>query len=283
MTDAQGSLYCFGLGYSALALARRMSQLGWTVGGSVRSAEKARRLCAEGIAADVFDGTGRIEAPSASHWLVSIPPVETGCPAALNLAGDVPDGVQLIYLSTTGVYGDLKGGWAFEWLDTAPANARSERRVLAETQWREMAGETILLRLPGIYGPARSAFSKLRDGTARSILKPGQVFSRIHVDDIVSALEAILAVRPEPGAYNLADDLPAPPQDVNAFAAELLGLPPPPEVDFDKADLSPMAASFYEECKRVPNSKLKAATGWRPLFPTYREGLAAVLEVETIA
>lgn len=283
MTDAQRSLYCFGLGYSALALARRMAELGWSVGGSVRSAEKVRRLRAEGIAADVFDGSGRVAPLAAAHWVVSIPPGEEGCPAALALDGPVPEGTQVIYLSTTGVYGDLDGGWAFDWLEPNPSSDRSARRVLAETQWREAAREALLLRLPGIYGPGRSAFSKLRDGSARSIIKPGQVFSRIHVDDIVGALEAIISARPRPGPYNLADDLPAPPQDVNAFAAELLGMPAPPEIDFDAANLSPMAASFYGECKRVPNSKLKAATGWRPLFPTYREGLAAVLDVETIA
>jgi nucleoside-diphosphate-sugar epimerase len=189
------------------------------------------------------------------------------------------------YLSTTGVYGDLGGGWAFEWSEPTPQSRRAKARALAEDQWRAATGGRVrIVRLPGIYGPGRSAFDRLREGTARRIVKPGQVFSRVHVDDIASGLLA-LHQRPEAaeqagGVFHLCDDEPAPPQDVIAHAAELLGMAPPPEIPIEEAGLSAMAASFYAECKRISNARTKAALNWRPKYPTYREGLAAILAGE---
>ncbi|OZB17865.1 MAG: NAD(P)-dependent oxidoreductase, partial [Hyphomonas sp. 34-62-18] len=152
----------------------------------------------------------------------------------------------------------------------------------AEGQWQALTGDKArLVRLPGIYGPGRSAFDRLREGTAQRIVKEGQVFSRVHVDDIASGLEALMHRPDVTGVFHLCDELPAPPQDVIAYAAELLGIAPPPEIAFEDADLSPMAASFYSECKRVSNARAKAALGWRPAYPTYREGLTAILASET--
>ena len=279
MTDMQDSLYCFGLGYSALRLARRLAGAGWQVGGSVRSAEKAQALRGEGIAADVWPG-GAVSVPGNAVWLVSVPPDEAGCPVA-QAFGERARDAAVIYLSTTGVYGDLGGNWAFEWSKPSPDNPRGARRWQAEQQWNSAAGRLASVRLPGIYGPGRSAFDRLGAGTARAIAKPGQVFSRVHVDDIAAGLEALLRCDIPAGVYHLCDDEPAPPQDVIAHAAQLLGLAPPPQLAFGDADLSPMARSFYAECKRISNARTKAQLGWRPAFPTYREGLAAILAAET--
>ncbi|MFZ4608081.1 MAG: NAD-dependent epimerase/dehydratase family protein, partial [Caulobacter sp.] len=188
-------------------------------------------------------------------------------------------------LSTTGVYGDREGRWVFE---AGPLNARSvesARRVSAERDWRQVGrgmGLTVTaFRLPGIYGPGRSALDRARDGTAHGIVKPGQMFSRIHVDDIAAGLAASIA-RPRAGAsYNLCDDEPAPSHEVNAYAARLLGLPAPALVPFDQAGLSPAAQRFWGENKRVSNALAKAELGWRPAYPTYREGLTAVLAAES--
>lgn len=279
MTDTQGSLYAFGLGYSALRLARRLVAEGWQVAGTVRSAQKADALGAEGISADVWPGSPP-DIPGDSVWLVSVPPDEAGCPVA-RAFGDRAGDTAVIYLSTTGVYGDLGGNWAFEWTPPAPGNPRGARRWQAEQQWQAAAGRLASVRLPGIYGPGRSALDRVRSGRARRIIKPGQVFSRIHVDDIAGGLQALLDRDIPAGVYHLCDDAPAPPQDVISHAADLLGAGEPPAVDFDSADLSAMARSFYSECKRVSNARTKAALGWRPQYPTYREGLAAILDAET--
>ena len=176
------------------------------------------------------------------------------------------------------MYGDLQGGWAFEWRNVAPASERSKRRVRAENQW--LGSGAHIFRLPGIYGPERSPFEKLRNGDATNVVKDGQVFSRIHVEDIARAILSSMA-RPNPGqTYNIADDAPAPPHLVTAFAGELLGIDPGPPVAFANADLSPMARSFYAECKRVPNARAKSELGWMPQYRTYREGLRATLEAE---
>lgn len=275
MTDAQRSLYCFGLGYSALQLAGRLRAMGWRVGGTVRGSEKAVSLRAQGIEADVFEGASA--PPPGSDWLVSTPPGEAGCPAFLKARQGACEARSITYLSTTGVYGDLGGGWAFEWSPLNPQSARAGYRVLAEDQWASAGRPLAIVRLPGIYGPGRSPLDKVREGKARRIIKPGQVFSRVHVDDIASGLEAILLYRAS-GVFHLTDDEPAPPENVTAFAAELLGLPVPPDEAFEAANLSPMAASFYAECKRVSNARAKAALGWRPASLTYREGLRSILE-----
>lgn len=279
MTDVQRSLYCFGLGYSALALARRLRGEGWRVGGTVRSADKAGALRKEGLAVDVWPD-GAPDVPAGSVWLVSVPPDAEGCPVARAFAAEAGE-AAVIYLSTTGVYGDRGGDWVFEWSLPAPDNPRGERRWRAEQQWAEAAGRLASVRLPGIYGPGRSAFDRLRAGTARRIVKPGQVFSRVHVDDIAGGLEALISRGVAAGVYHLCDDEPAPPQDVIAYAAGRLGVAVPPDTDFEAADLSAMARSFYSECKRVSNARTKAALGWRPLYPTYREGLDAILAAET--
>ncbi|WP_291077875.1 SDR family oxidoreductase [Hyphomonas sp.] len=281
MTDTTSLLFVFGLGYSASRLAERLKARGTTVAGTVRSEEKAAALRADGVRAEVWNGQGLPDIPDGAHWLVTLPPDEAGCPAARVATCAEPGAASVTYLSTTGVYGDLGGGWAMEWSPVNPGSDRARARVLAEQQWMDATdGAARIVRLPGIYGPGRSPFGKLREGKAHRAVKPGQIFSRVHVDDIARGLEALLDRPDLHGIFHLCDDLPAPPQDVTAFAADLLQMTPPPEVAFEAAGLSAMAKSFYAECKRVSNARAKAALGWRPLYPTYREGLRAVLAAE---
>ncbi len=284
MTSSPSLLFVFGLGYSALQLARGLVQRGWAVQGTVRGLEKAAALRDEGIGAQVWPGQGPLPVPPGAHWLITLPPDEDGCPAARAFAAHAGRAASVTYLSTTGVYGDLGGGWAFEWTAPAPGSQRARARLRAEAQWLEATGEAArIIRLPGIYGPGRSAFDRLRAGEAVRIIKPGQVFSRVHVEDIAGGLAALLA-RPEArGIFHLCDDLPAPPQDVIADAATRLAMALPPEVPFESAELSPMARSFYVECKRVSNARAKAALGWRPRYPDYRAGHAALLAAEAAA
>lgn len=235
---------------------------------------------AAGVEAILWDDAAAVDQAivGAGHLLASLPPDAHGDPVldrhAAALAAASPRWVG--YLSTTGVYGDRAGGWVDEESAIDPATERGRRRAAAEAAWLAIGLPVHLLRLAGIYGPGRSALDRVRDGRARRIVKPGQVFSRIHVADIAQVLAASIA-RPRPGrAYNLADDMPAPPQDVIAFAADLLGAPPPPEVAFDEADLSPMARSFYAESKRVSNARIKSELGVQLLYPDYRAGLRAI-------
>jgi nucleoside-diphosphate-sugar epimerase len=272
-------LLTLGHGYSAGRLAATLP--GWRVLGTTRSAAGATALRADGIEPVDWDDAAAVGAAAraASHVLVSLPPGAEGDPALLRhgaaLAAARPDWVG--YLSTTGVYGDRQGGWVDEAAALAPVTERGRRRVAAEAAWAATGLPLHVFRLPGIYGPGRSAFDRLRDGTARRVVKPGQVFSRIHVDDLATVLAASIA-RPSPGrAYNVADDEPAPPQEVIAFAASLLGVPAPPEEDFAAADLSPMARSFYAESKRVANRRIKEELGVRLAYPDYRAGLRAIL------
>lgn len=279
-TVKPGTLIAFGLGYSAQALSQRLMQRDWQCIGTVRQAEKAERLMAAHPELTVFSGEENSALPEGAHWLISAPPGETGCPIFAKYSAQAKTAATITYLSTTGVYGDLEGGWAFEWSRLAPQSERAKRRVLAERQWQETGRPFRTVRLPGIYGPGRSLFDRLRAGTARRIVKPGQVFSRIHVDDIATGLEAMM-VRPAGlGVFHLCDDLPAPPQDVAAYAAHLLDMPAPPEIDFDTADLSPMGRSFYAECKRVSNARAKSALGWFPVYKDYKTGLKDILETE---
>ena len=228
---------------------------------------------------------------AADAWLISAPPGEDGCPGFVALAPLLTSRAArpgwIGYLSTTGVYGDRQGGWVFEQSSLSPGSQEGRRRVEAEAGWRDLAQARALklsvFRLPGIYGPGRSTLDRLRAGDARRMIKPGHVFSRIHVDDLASGLAASLATPERDGAYNLCDDEPAAPCDVATYAAGLLGVPPPPEAMFDPEQLSPMARRFWAESKRASNACAKAALGWRPLYPTYREGLAAVLAAETAA
>ncbi|MEV8468703.1 SDR family oxidoreductase [Fluviibacterium sp. DFM31] len=282
-------LFSFGHGYSARALSRLLRTEGWRITGTTRYAAKAEALRAEGIAPLVLPGDDSAPAlGTATHLLVSAGPSAAGDPAlaALRPALDAvaPALKWMGYLSTTGVYGDHAGGWVDEDTPLTPATKRGQLRVEAEAAWQAFAAETGLplhiFRLAGIYGPGRGPFAKVRAGTARQIIKPGQVFSRIHVDDIAQVLAASIA-RPNPGAiYNLCDDDPAPPQDVLAHAAHLLNLPEPPREDWDSAEMTPMARSFYAESKRVRNDRIKDELGVTLKYPDYRVGLAALLAEE---
>ncbi len=281
-------LLSLGHGYSAHALARLLLPRGWRVIGTTRSPGTAARLAAEGVEPVPFPPPPEtLEA--ATHLLTSIAPDADGDPALRAVGPAIAArgaGFAWVgYLSTTGVYGDHGGAWVDEDTPLNPATGRGQARVAAEAAWLALhAGHGVpvhLFRLAGIYGPGRGPFEKVRAGTARRIVKPGQVFSRIHVDDIAATLDASIA-RPNPGAaYNVCDDEPAPPEDVLAHAAALLGLPPPPEVAWEDAEMSPMARSFYAESKRCSNRRIREELGVRPAFPSYREGLAAVLAAES--
>jgi nucleoside-diphosphate-sugar epimerase len=283
MMVSQEKLFCFGLGYSAQVLAQRLSALGWIITGTSRDGNGGTLP---------FDRQHPLRGPGeemagTSHLLLSVPPDGDGDPVLASHGDDIAklkDLRWLGYLSTTGVYGDHGGGWVDEATPTAPAgqlNRRSQWRVAAEQAWLEWAAGLGLpmhiFRLAGIYGPGRSALDNLRQGKARRIIKPGHVFSRIHVDDLATVLQASMA-HPNPGAiYNVCDDEAAPPQDVIAHAAQLLGQTVPPDVPYDAADLSPMAASFYKDNKRVRNDRIKRELGVRLRYPNYRVGLAALL------
>jgi nucleoside-diphosphate-sugar epimerase len=280
-------LFVFGYGYTARALARRLVPKGWRVFVSVRDPSSIGPLAAEGVigmAADDADGLADALAGT-NALLITAPPDADGCPGLRTLVRQIaraeafPDWTG--YLSTTGVYGDRRGGWVFEESRLLAQSVEGARRVAAERDWLEVGrgmGLTVqLFRLPGIYGPGRSAFDRLRAGEARRFAAPGQVFSRIHVDDLAGGLEASIARPRAGGVYNLCDDEPAPNSEVIAYAAGLLGMPPPPEAPLDATALSPAAQRFYAESKRVSNSRAKAELGWRPIYPTYREGLAAIL------
>jgi nucleoside-diphosphate-sugar epimerase len=279
-------LFIFGLGYSATAFARAMRGKATWIGGSARSPEKAAALRAEGIDAFVFDGISRGEGiaealAATTHLVTSIAP-GAGDPVLALHREDISAAKNLRwigYLSTVGVYGDHGGAWIDEETPPRPARGRSTERLAAEQAWRDLAAEAgvplAIFRIAGIYGPGRNALVNLSQGRARRIVKPGQVFNRIHVDDIAAALIAAVA-RDAEGISNLADDEPAPPQDVVTFAADLMGVEPPPEMLFAEADLTPMARSFYGENKRVANSRLTQQLGIALRYPTYREGLSAL-------
>lgn len=281
-------LVIFGLGYSAGFFARAAQAAGWDVVGTVRSAEKAAALCRDGLATLVFDGLS-VSAPlaaavsEADAVLVSVQPGEDGDPVLAALSTQLSEAQSLRwigYLSTIGVYGDHGGAWIDETTECRATSVRSQLRVAIDEAWlgfgRRTGKSVQIFRLSGIYGPGRNAIVNLRAGTARRLVKPGQVFNRIHVDDIAGILLASL-VRPRNGAvYNVTDDEPAPPQDVVAFAAGLIGIEPPPEIPFDPQALSPMAASFYGENKRVSNALVKRELGYSLRYPTYREALRAL-------
>ena len=275
------TLLSLGHGYSAAALARLLLPQGWTVIGTTRSAEKAAVLRASGVEPLVWPGDLGPALARATHILASAGPDSAGDPflrAVPEIAGSGAEWVG--YLSTTAVYGDHQGGWVDEETPLTPASVRGRWRVAAEAEWLASGLPVHIFRLAGIYGPGRGPFAKVREGSARRIIKPGQVFSRTHVEDIAQVLEASIR-RPNPGAaYNVCDDDPAPPEDVLSEAARLLGLPEPPAVDFDVAEMTPMARSFYEESKRVRNDRIKRELGVTLLYPDYRTGLKALLEEE---
>jgi nucleoside-diphosphate-sugar epimerase len=282
-------LLSFGHGYSARRLARDLLAQGWRVIGTTRSEEKAAAIRAEGaeaIAGDLAPGPEiRAALDAATHLLISAGPDADGDPVLRALGEEIAARADRFawvgYLSTTGVYGDRGGAWIDETAERRPSTRRGTWRVAAEDGWlalhRAHGLPVHVFRLAGIYGPGRGPFEKVRRGEARRIVKPGQVFSRIHVDDIARVLRASID-RPDPGAaYNVCDDEPAPPQDVIAEAARLLGVAPPPEVPFEEAEMSPMARSFYSESKRTSNARLHEALGVELKFPDYRAGLRALL------
>jgi nucleoside-diphosphate-sugar epimerase len=285
MADLTPTLLCFGLGYSAEALALRLMARGWRIVGTSRKAEKRRELEAKGFVMHPFDRETPLPAKAfagVTHVLTSIAPDEAGDPV-LDCHLDALRACRLAwagYLGTTAVYGDRGGAWVDETTPIEPSLARADRRARAEAAWLASGLPVHIFRLAGIYGPGRNPFVNLKTGTARRIVKPGQVFSRIHVEDIATVLAASIE-RPNPGRlYNVCDDEPAPPQDVVAHAAELLGVTPPPEQAYATAALSPMARTFYQDNRRVRNDRIKTELGVRLAFPTYREGLLALLPVD---
>ena len=282
-------LFAFGLGFSAQELAGRLRSEGWEIAGTARNDAKIAQLCAAGYDVTRFSGTkDNPDLPqlleNTTHLLHSIPPGPDGDPVLACYRDEIAKlgSLEWIgYLSTVGVYGDQQGRWVDEETTPKPNSARTEARVKAEQAWldfgKEIGVPVQVFRLAGIYGPGRSVFDKLRAGTARRINKGGQVFSRIHVADIASVLEASIA-RPRASAiYNVADDEPAAPGDVVAYAAEMIGATPPPEIAFEDADLTPMARSFYEGSRRIGNALIKSELGVALRYPTYREGLASLL------
>ncbi|MBT8412883.1 MAG: SDR family oxidoreductase [Boseongicola sp.] len=277
------TLLSIGHGYSAKALAKRLLPKGWRIIGTTRSPEKAAALKETGIEAMVWPG-GKLPLGEVSHVLTSVSPGSDGDPVLAAQGAEIAGASHLKwvgYLSTTGVYGDHQGDWVDEDTALTPSTERGIARVEAEAAWAALGVPLHIFRLAGIYGPGRGPFSKVRSGNARRIIKEGQVFSRTHVDDIAQVLEASID-RPNPGrAYNVCDDDPAQPQDVIAYAAQLLGMPVPDAVSFEDAELSAMARSFYSESKRVRNDRIKDELGVDLIYPDYRAGLRALLERET--
>lgn len=283
-------LLAIGLGYSATELAGRLARKGWRISGTATALAGTEAGRALGYDMQVFNGT----APSASivqtlatvtHLVLSAPPDADGDPVFRHHARDLAAAPLLTwigYLSTIGVYGNHDGAWVDETIPATPASERSRRRLVAETQWLEFAklnGKIAkIFRLAGIYGPGRSAIDNIRDGSARRVVKPGQVFNRTHVADIATVLEAAISGNGRHTIYNVTDDEPAPPQDVIAFAAQLMGVAAPQELAFEDAALTPMGVSFFSENKRVRNQRIKSDLGVTLRYPTYREGLAALLK-----
>lgn len=289
MTDSRNRLFCFGLGYSARALAAGLIARGWSVAGTHRARES---VAAPGVEALTFDTERPLDEPGralagTTHLLTSVPPGEDGDPVLARHAGDIAaiQGLRWIgYLSATSVYGDRGGAWVDESAVLSPTSARGRRRVAAEQAWLELGrahGIPVhVFRLSGIYGPGRSALDQVRAGAARRIDKPGHLFSRIHVDDIARVLRASMA-SPDAGAvYNVCDDEPASSADVTAYACQLLRVDPPPLVPFEEAAraFSPMARSFWADNRRVSNAKMHAELGVTLRYPSYREGLKAIAD-----
>ncbi|MDH4982595.1 SDR family oxidoreductase [Hyphomicrobium sp. D-2] len=288
MSRANGHLVCLGLGYSAGRIAQRLAVDGWRISGTARTPAGVDAIAASGYDAFLFDGTQPNAAlgaalRDATHILLSAPPGPDGDPLLVQHRSDLehaPNLKWIGYLSTLGVYGNSDGEWIDETTPPRATSARGQRRIASEAEWlafgKRIGATAQVFRLAGIYGPGRSAIERMREGTAHRIIKPGQVFNRIHVDDIA----AVVCAAMERGAhdiYNVADGEPSPPQDVITYAAELLQMPPPPEVPFEEADLSPMAISFYADNRRVSNQRIREALGVELKYPNYREGLRAIV------
>ena len=287
-------LICFGFGYCAEHFVAEFGDKFERIVGTVRGAERAAVLNAYKagpLEAILFDGAHampelRDAIAQAGYLLLSIPPGDDGDPALAMFGDDLAAAKNLrsiVYLSTVGVYGDHGGGWVDEQTPAAPVSARSRRRLAAEHAWQELGARrgvaVAVLRLAGIYGPGQNALLQIARSKARRIVKPGQIFNHIHVGDIAQAIDAAFTHRAS-GVFNVADDEPAAPADPTVFAAQLLNRTPPPEEKFEDAAalMSPMALSFWQECRRVKNDKLKRALGVTLRYPTYREGLRALSE-----
>jgi nucleoside-diphosphate-sugar epimerase len=281
-------LLVFGFGYSADFVVRKLAAQGWTAAATVRQPAKAEDLERRGIAAHVFpqqEAASRLQQDIlvSDAVLVSIPPMQIGDLVLSSVASALAASrtIKWIgYLSTVGVYGDRNGAWVDEQTPIAPSEARSALRADVERAWLSFGNVTRIpvhvFRLSGIYGPGRNQLVQVRQGKARQVIKAGQVFNRVHVEDIANAITASIA-RPSPGTvYNVTDDEPAPPQDVICYAAKLCSLPAPPEVSFEDANLSPMARSFFSECKRVSNARLRRDLRVDLSYPNYRDGLTAL-------
>ena len=278
------NLFIFGIGFSGFEIAKSAIAAGMAVAGTTRSSEKAARLNEAGIESFLFDG-GALDSAlaarlsSVTHLVISVAPGAAGDPVLKALGGGLTPMMPALewigYLSTVGVYGDHGGAWVDEETVCRPVSARSVERLNAEASWRAAADAAdkplAILRLSGIYGPGRNSFVNLEDRSAKRIIKPGQYFNRIHVADIAGAAMMLAWQRAE-GLFNVTDDEPAPPQDVVAYAAQLMGIAPPPETPYAEAEMSAMARSFYGEVKRVSNAKLRAA-GYQFIHPNYRVAL----------
>ncbi len=284
------TLLVFGYGYTARVIGHDLLQAGWRVIGTTRSADKAAEMRADGIEAVIWPGDDIQPAlDAATHLLISTAPNEGGDPVLAELGDEIARRAGQFawvgYLSTTAVYGNRDGDWVDEAAELRPATRRGELRVAAERAWLDLFEATALpvhvFRLAGIYGPGRGPFAKVRAGTARRIMKKGQVFSRTHVEDISQVVRASIDA-PDPGAvYNVCDNDPAPPQEVIAEAARMLGLPLPEAVDFETAEMTAMARSFYAESKRVSNRRIIEELGITLKYPDYRSGLRALLATES--
>jgi nucleoside-diphosphate-sugar epimerase len=273
-------LLSIGHGFSASVLGAHLIKDGWTVYGTTRSVEKAKKLNNDGVNSIIWPGTNLTPyIQKATHILTSVSPNSQGDPVLDQynevFSKNTFDWVG--YLSTTGVYGNHNGGWVDENSPLKPTTTRGQLREEAEFAWSKLNVNLHIFRLAGIYGPGRGPFSKVRNGTARRIIKEGQLFSRIHVDDIAQVLLASIKYPRQGAIYNVCDDIPAPPEDVIAYAAELLGMPIPLAVDYNEADMTPMARSFYAENKRVRNDLIKEELGIELKFPDYKTGLQSLL------
>ena len=286
-------LFIFGFGFTARALADVVDPSAFHISATSRSPDGAAAITKSGHQGFVFSGADQPGSDlkhalsSATHILSSVPPGTTHDPVLEELSETIADAANLKwlgYLSTIGVYGDHQGEWIDEAMPATPQSERSKRRLVAEQAWQALAQKCgvplSIFRLAGIYGPGRSAIDRIRAGSARCIIKPGQVFNRIHVSDAARVIAASLDAPEKDGVYNLTDDLPAPPQDIITYAADLLKAPPPPQVSLEDANLSAMAESFYSENKRVRNQRIKDDLGITLQFPTYKHGLKAIAKHE---
>lgn len=280
----KNSLFCFGLGFAAQALAKRLHSQEWNISGTCRAKDKENS--SKELSVFPFDGTDPTEEicnalSKATHLLISIPPQPSGDVVLQNFSSQISECKNLKwigYISSTGVYGDTQGKWVDESSPLQPETELNVRRVEAENDWLKIA-PVMIFRCAAIYGPGRNLLISVKQGRARRIKKPGLVFSRTHVEDLAQALEASMR-NPKPGEiYNVSDDEPSPPSEAVEYACKLLNITPPPLIPFETAELSDIARGFYQACKRVGNKKIKEELGVKLQYPDYRSGLDAIFKV----